>query len=544
MADNYELTGDQVEIVKAEQSTRIIVAPPGSGKTEALALRAKGLIERGLVERPHKVLAVTFSNRARDNLLERLRRVVGARETQRFVKVSNFHGFAARVYWAHGDQIGHDLGRSLVPFRGWLESELKSRGASRAQTKQVKRLLQELKLQPITDQELLVELLATQVELAYDIEVTRQKAQQLDYADLLRYARMLLHIPRIASLYRSHFAHILVDEFQDTTHQHVDLIESIARENVTWAGDPGQAIYSFTGADPLAIYTHLKGRAIHEHKFEETHRSSPAVVRVINAISSLAGLGEMRCVKPEKWPAGGAAMAFRFRDRLAEATCVRYLVEELIGDDGGASVAIITRTEFRRRELDREFNANYRGEKRFWTSAITSTRTAQLLNRSMSALSDLADDPQSLVSEVVERTRLLVAESEIDCLEELRLCDTWLRDAVETGLSVSEAIARIQITDDADVTIQPGAHLLNAHVGKGQEFDHVIVCGVEEQVIPSKFALTDDEIAEELRVLRVIVSRAKTSCIFTRAESWEGWYRINSSIQSRWWSTVEGACHP
>ena len=83
----------------------LVVAPAGCGKTEALAARAKAVVARGDVTAPCKVLALTFSNKAKENLATRVRRVVGAGASQR-ITVTNFHGLAARVVRAHGTVLG------------------------------------------------------------------------------------------------------------------------------------------------------------------------------------------------------------------------------------------------------------------------------------------------------------------------------------------------------------------------------------------------------------------------------------------------------
>ena len=74
----------------------LVVAPAGCGKTEALALRVAGLLERGQVASPRRVLVTTFSNRARDNIGARLKDYVPANVIRDRVTVANFHGLSAR----------------------------------------------------------------------------------------------------------------------------------------------------------------------------------------------------------------------------------------------------------------------------------------------------------------------------------------------------------------------------------------------------------------------------------------------------------------
>ena len=65
----------------------------------------------------------------------------------------------------------------------------------------------------------------------------------------------------------------------------------------------------------------------------------------------------------------------------------------------------------------------------------------------------------------------------------------------------------------------PGAHLLNAHVGKGQQFDWVVIAGLEQDTLPDFRAKTPEDVAEELRVLSVMLSRARHGVVLTRSST-------------------------
>lgn len=90
-----EPTAKQTEIRDYEGLSLLVVAPAGCGKTEALGLRAKGLIARGDATAPRRILVTTFSNRARDNARDRIRSYLTPQELRDLITVSNFHGIAA-----------------------------------------------------------------------------------------------------------------------------------------------------------------------------------------------------------------------------------------------------------------------------------------------------------------------------------------------------------------------------------------------------------------------------------------------------------------
>lgn len=119
-------TQKQIDIRDTRVLDLLVVAPAGCGKTEALALRIQGLLQRGDVAAPKKILATTFSNRARDNIRERLRYYLAPSVMRDRVTVSNFHGLAARLIRAHGNVIGLSE-ELLLPESDWIGEQLRQR---------------------------------------------------------------------------------------------------------------------------------------------------------------------------------------------------------------------------------------------------------------------------------------------------------------------------------------------------------------------------------------------------------------------------------
>ena len=117
------LTQKQIEIRDTRDLDLLIVAPAGCGKTEALALRIQGLLQRGDVAAPKKILVTTFSNRARDNIRERLKSYLDFSTIRDRVTITNFHGLAARLIRAHGNVVGLDDDLDF-PESDWVDEEL------------------------------------------------------------------------------------------------------------------------------------------------------------------------------------------------------------------------------------------------------------------------------------------------------------------------------------------------------------------------------------------------------------------------------------
>ena len=122
-----EPTPRQVQIREHPDLDLVVLAPAGCGKTEALALRVQGLLARGVVPPPTRILVVTFSNRARDNIKTRLRSYLPPSVIHDRVTVANFHGLSARIFRAHARVIGLDPTME-IPDSDWVREQCQRRG--------------------------------------------------------------------------------------------------------------------------------------------------------------------------------------------------------------------------------------------------------------------------------------------------------------------------------------------------------------------------------------------------------------------------------
>jgi DNA helicase-2/ATP-dependent DNA helicase PcrA len=103
------------------------------------------------------------------------------------------------------------------------------------------------------------------------------------------------------------------------------------------------------------------------------------------------------------------------------------------------------------------------------------------------------------------------------------------------------AIRSIRVSDPKQ-TVGPGVHLLNAHTGKGQQFDWVFVIGLEEGHLPGKRNNHGAALAEEQRVLLVMLSRARHGLVVTRTRTLDGRYGPRPVPESRWWAGIPADC--
>ena len=489
----------------------LLLAPPGCGKTEALALRAAGLVAGGHVPPPRRVLALTFSNKARDNLGDRLRTRLGRRRAAATVTVQNFHGFSARVVCGHGHLIGigHDV---VMPDRRWAKTELDSLSSDRNEKTEALNTIREAKQQAVTDADVAATIAGSGNALAIELERRRLEENRLDFDDLLRCAVQLLEIDGVRRLYRAHFAAVLVDEMQDMTVRQLDLALSLGPERLTLAGDAAQGIYTFAGAAPDAVAARFEMEDPTVLLLTENYRSAPAVLELVSAMARSIGGEEVSCADEGAWDERGEVRVLRYANTQEEAAAILDAVATLLERDPSLSIGVVARSHFRKQWV--EDAAATRGyDFQCWDRAVDTPAVRGVLQRCAKRIAD------------GRSTEALPQLTEM-CLAECPADDVDLRDGIldaldlvgelcESGSSLENVMGTLSVRSIEAVS--PGLHFLNAHVGKGQQFDWVVVLGMEAGSIPSYLAKTDAEKQEELRVLHVMCSRARRGLLFTVA---------------------------
>ena len=263
------------------------------------------------------------------------------------VAVMNFHELSARLVEAHHKAIGLDPGYSM-PVKAWQRKTMATLTSDKREVSAALELLGTLKREAISDQDLLerVATAGNRVALAY--ERRRQEEQYIDYADLLRYAQLILRNPRVAALFQDHFDAVLVDEFQDLSLQQYELTRLIGSRNTMFVGDPYQGIFGWAGAEPEAVYADLKSRVEQTIELDVSFRSSPAVLKVVNSISKTLGSAGLESANPNEWVAGGHAYAAGYDTDASEALGIVALTDYLAAQYPEDRIGVICRASYRR----------------------------------------------------------------------------------------------------------------------------------------------------------------------------------------------------
>lgn len=533
------LANPQPAIATSELANLLVIAPPGCGKTEVLAQRAAFLI--GRLKPGQRILALTFSNKARQNLRERLVRELGAARCRRYVTVRNFHGHAAEVLRAHARTIGlvpdfsqpgkQTLKLAIKPHT----SKLPPRAAA-AITRETEEALSAAKQQPLDDHEVLVALANAGSSTALEVGRDRQGSGQLHYDDLLRHAQRLLRIDAVANLYQQHYGALLVDEFQDLTPQQLDIALRSVASYRTFVGDPLQGIYSFAGARPDLVEAELRNLCGEPMRLTTSYRSSPAVLAVVNTVAESMDSPPLMSARPHEWFEGGASAAIEFATEEAETEWIVNTARGILVRAPTATIGVISRSSFRRENLDAAF-AKADVPSSQWDLAAENPQIVEILRSAAKGLPASAS-----LDDLEVRALAGVPAADVETHQEVAEAIGQLRVLASDTGSLGAAFAHLQVPD-VSTAIGPGVHLLSAHTGKGQQFDWVFVPGFEGGHIPDFRADTDTQLREELRVLLVMLSRARHAVVLSSAV--ERVARSGNPYRpgvSAWWSWVSAAC--
>ena len=383
----------------------LIIAPAGCGKTETLALRVKGLLSQQIVKAPRHILVTTFTNRARDNMHDRLRHYLTPREMRESVTVCNFHGLSARIIQAHSNVIGLDPKRLTMPQHDWVGERcraLKLKGL----TNDVKSNISSAKRRALNDEQVMVELQCSGNQYASMIEEQRQAESRLTYDDLPRLAELILANDEVAALYQQHFGAIIVDEFQDLTPQQLRIVQRIGYKKTTYAGDLAQGIYAFAGAQPEHVKKELETECSETIEFAESFRSSPAVLTAVNSLNRLTGGQALTAANPGSWPSGGLAAYRQFDHAEKEATYIKKLCSWILyeGRAPQQRIGISARLK-RRRQLVDEMIAASGLPYCIWDDGVLDKSIAQKIRSMLRGLSlpefHSADDPLAFLRQAV-----------------------------------------------------------------------------------------------------------------------------------------------
>jgi DNA helicase II / ATP-dependent DNA helicase PcrA len=356
------LNEPQRQAVLHGEGPLLILAGAGSGKTRVLTHRIAHLVGTGQAA-PGEILAITFTNKAAQEMRERVEALVGRRA--RAMWVMTFHSACARILRADADKLGYTRGFTIYDEQDSMRL--------------VKNCIEELDIDPkrfpargirrqISDaKNVLLDAEAYRLKVGsffeqtaadvYDLYEPRlHSANAMDFDDLLfRCVNLFELFGEVRDRYRRSFRHVMVDEYQDTNRAQYRWLQLLCEEhrNIAVVGDDDQSIYRFRGADIRNILDFEHDWPDAETiKLEQNYRSTQTILNASNAV-----IANNRSRKEKTlWSELGEGDPVHVRELEDEHAEARFAVSEIekLVDEGGSrdDIAVFYRANAQSRVLE------------------------------------------------------------------------------------------------------------------------------------------------------------------------------------------------
>jgi len=367
------LNPQQLEAVQATEGPVLILAGAGSGKTRVITYRVAHLIEDRNV-RPEHILAVTFTNKAADQMKFRVHHLLRAARSGDPL-MSTFHSLCVRIlrreiealHYTRDFTIYDEADQVQVVKAAMKDLKIEERLVT---AKTIQSRISHAKNHGKTPQNLLDDSWEPSWEHTANVfneyEKRLRKSNALDFDDLLiKTVELFDKFPAAAEKYGTRFEYTMVDEYQDTNRMQYRLVRHLTRvhDNICVVGDEDQSIYSWRGADIQNILSFEKDYPrVRVIKLEQNYRSTK---NILAAASAVVAHNEMRKGKT-LWTqnaSGERITSMEAADAEAEAIYVAERILDHQKADPGTRIAVLYRTNFLSRMLEeklRRYNMKYR----------------------------------------------------------------------------------------------------------------------------------------------------------------------------------------
>jgi len=284
--DLDKLNPEQREAVESLHGPVLILAGAGTGKTRTVTCRIAHMMDEGI--RPQSILAVTFTNKAAEEMRERVAEMVTA-EAAAAMTICTFHSLCVRLLRQDIDKVGYKKNFSIISGSdqsGLVKQLIVKKGAANEKIKpaQIISVISSAKSSNVPLDQIEDDLFAS-IAVAYQNELRARNA--LDFDDLLIMAEKLLaEYEDVRYKFREYFRYVTVDEFQDTNAQQMRLLQHLVGipYNICVVGDDDQSIYGWRGADVTNILQFEKffpdPKVI---RLEANYRSNQHILTLANA---------------------------------------------------------------------------------------------------------------------------------------------------------------------------------------------------------------------------------------------------------------------
>ncbi len=363
---DLELNPQQLEAVLHTDGPLLVLAGAGTGKTRVLTARVAHIIKSGLAM-PHEILAVTFTNKAAREIVERISDLC---ENSHAASAGTFHSIAARILRQHAHLVGLTSNYNIADTDDQLKiikNTLLELGIDDKETppKLILSIISRwkdmgLSFSQISNSDLKTDghILAKKIYAIYQDKLLRSNL--CDFGDLLLYNTIIFfENPNILDGFQAQYKYILIDEYQDTNPVQYLWARMLAdkHKNICCVGDDDQSIYSWRGAEVgniLRFEKDFTGAKI--VALEENYRSTTTILK---AASSLIKNNNHRHTKTlwSKADGGEQIRVVSCYNDKEEAKFISNNIYSLLGsnDVKAQDIAILVRAGFQTRAFEEAF---------------------------------------------------------------------------------------------------------------------------------------------------------------------------------------------
>ena len=466
-----KLNPEQIKPVLDTEGAVLVLAGAGSGKTRVLTSRIAYLVEEKGVY-PSSILAITFTNKAANEMKERLSRMVDGAEK---MWICTIHSMCVRILRQYAERIGYNKNFSIYSETernnvvkksfaecGFEDEKLLKNTKFHIANAKMLGLSPEDYEKRSADVKNIREI--CRVYAAYQAHLKAYNA--LDFDDLLTQTLRLLETDKDALEYLSgKFRYIHVDEFQDTNGVQYEIVRllSSVHGNLFCVGDDDQSIYGWRGAkieNILGFEKDFKGAKV--YKLEQNYRSTQNILKLANAVIKNNG----RRKEKELWTENGEgakADYFQAETESEEALYVARAISDLMRSDGYgfSDFAVLMRINALTRSFEQEFSKYNIPFKVFGGFRFYERKEIKDLLAYLRIINNPFDS--EAVSRVINVPKRGIGAKTVETLEE---------HAARTGLSVYDAVLEVDelpLTAGSKQKVKAFGNLLKNLVVKGME---------------------------------------------------------------------------
>ena len=558
------LNSRQLRVAEHQYGPLMVVAIPGAGKTRSIVARTVKLIKKGVD--PSKILSITFTNKAAEELKIRIAKLVGTKVT-----ACTFHSYCYKLLKNKGNfSIATDS-----------DSERLVKDVCRSQK------IEADKFGDMHSRIMYIKDTGTSPKNELEEKILKLYNEKLYNAHTLDFADLLIYGEKILQKEKQPFEYIQVDEYQDVNQRQFNIARLLAHnDNLCVVGDSDQAIYSFRGSDSSYL---LKFSEFYPNcetiKLEQNYRSAQKILdfsanvisnntirdqKELNSnisgkspilLKSRTDLDEADLVieKISDFKRNGKSyedIAILVRTGWASSTIERKLREVRIPHRVVGSYSFYERSEIRdalgmlryaynrkdylaferisvslpkigKKTAEAGFEKHNKKLDWVYTSA---DKLVEYKEKTRNAIKDIWDE--------IDFKKVLKEKYPEDYPERLKNFDQLIGMFVESNMTMEENLGFIALTaksDEWDETDE-ALSVVTCHAAKGKEWDTVFVVGCDENLFPHSLAIAGGEVEEERRLFYVACTRAKNNLFLTTSETRYMWGTYNEMNPSRFLS--------